>query len=296
MGITNGGFETGDFTGWTIYTWGSSGSCDISDSIVHSGDYSCRLYLTDDSSDRAVRLSQIINYTTLTEVGVWINIPESMPNATLRIANDSNTTVWSSEWEESESFDWTYIRFDPTSNGYLTGNRSITFELRSSSPHTGAVEAYIDDVHNPLENGTFETGDLTGWSAATDDNCIVEVIAGASQSGSYGCRMYSEGVVEDGTIYWASATQDIDLTDQNFLAISYNIDDYDYGSAASYIYIRIYLEGDGIWEQIFWEAYGHQYEDELPSGWQKIQYDVSELSGIATLTISIGTQYEYNPS
>jgi hypothetical protein len=154
--VVNGGFETGDFTGWTI-TPAGSGSLFFVDSAPHTGTYGAAFGATEGIADE---ISQSIptaagNRFTLT---FWVfNSGEG---------SDSLEVRWGGAFVFYEnpvlipSGAWTQLTFS------LAASANVT-EL-SFSAFDDPSYIYLDDISvetdNLVVNPSFETGDFTGWN------------------------------------------------------------------------------------------------------------------------------------
>lgn len=92
--ITNGTFETGDTTGWTITAEGSWYNTSPTTSYPHSGVYSLRLEFYDGS----ITCSQSIDLTNVDEIHFWYYIMYGGYN--FRIDSTDKATLVSDDWTE----------------------------------------------------------------------------------------------------------------------------------------------------------------------------------------------------
>lgn len=155
--ITNGGFETGDHTGWN-----NDANATVVTDEYHSGSYSLRLVSTGWNG-----YNQIFNVTPGAKYRVsWYmktSNPNSGLNAYIQYASGGNITEW---WPNGGS-DWAYCEKEFTAP---EGHTQLKLHF---SGNTDTVR-YLDDIvieelKEPsfdgfIYNGNFETGDTTGWT------------------------------------------------------------------------------------------------------------------------------------
>lgn len=110
--VTNGGFETGDFTGWTVSD--SSNNSDVTDSPVHSGAYAGEF----GPSDGVGTAEQILATTPgqSYSLSFWLSNSNSVPNI-FEAAIDGATLV---SLIDDDPFDFTQYTFDFVAAGSST--------------------------------------------------------------------------------------------------------------------------------------------------------------------------------
>jgi hypothetical protein len=188
-GIVNGGFETGDFTGWT-----RAGSTAIS-TTAHSGTYSAMV----GSSSPFNGDSSIAQTFTVPSgsgsLSFWYRVvcPDTVTydwaTATLK-DNTAGTTATVLAKTCSNSGTWAQV----TAN--VTAGHSYTLTLISHDDNYPGDPTYTlyDDVAlsappppppTGITNGGFETGDFTGWTRSGAASSIVT----ASHSGTYAAQL-----------------------------------------------------------------------------------------------------------
>jgi hypothetical protein len=126
--ITNGGFETGDFTGWI--TGATSGSVLINTPFAHTGKYSAAMTVSNSTGDSAF-MEQTVTETKLSDIAsfdVWINTQGA--TVTLNILDgmgglfsyDQTFGDTGRTWE-----DWNILSM--ISGGSLTQISEVDFEI-----------------------------------------------------------------------------------------------------------------------------------------------------------------------
>ena len=193
--LTNGGFETGDKTGWTIYQ-----ETVINAASAHDGAYGAKLV---GSGSWGSLANQVVKVTAGNsyDVSMWIRVIKTGVNIEIR---DSKGGVLLASTKYSEN-KWNNLTFRVTP---ATGELYINlFGLGG-----GSVEiAYLDSVavmDSPLlSNGNFEAGDGSGWTVGGS----TAILPAASYDGTYGAQLAGSGnllnqsvAVEAGTCYVVS--------------------------------------------------------------------------------------------
>jgi hypothetical protein len=144
-----------------------------------------------------------------------------------------------------------------------------------------------------ITNGNFESGNLTGWTPYTDSGCTVEVVAGASYDGSYGCKLYAQSNISNpNTNYYASISQEIDFTDRKYFGFRFKIDNVSLGDGENspHVYVRAVIHNEEYTiEYTLYEDYF--YSGDIPSGWQNIVFYVGNISGTLIFTFEEYARY-----
>ncbi len=186
-GVTNGGFETGNFTGWT-----TAGTTSIS-STAHSGSHSAMLGSTSPTNGDS-SISQTFTIPSgMGTLSFWYRVvcPDTVTydwaTATLKDNTAGTTSTILAKTCVSDS-GWVQV-----STG-VTAGHSVTLTLISHDDNYPADPTYTlyDDVAlaaavtNPVTNGGFETGNFTGWTTAGTTS-----ISSTAHSGSHSAMLGS---------------------------------------------------------------------------------------------------------
>jgi serine protease len=185
-GITNGGFETGNFTGWTV----SGAAESVVSSLVHSGTYADQggsTSPTNGDSSAAQTFTVPSGFNTLS---FWYDVvcPDTLTydwaTATLRDNTSGTTTTPLAKTCVSNS-GWLKI------TSTVTAGHSYTLTLTSHDDNYASDPTYthFDDVAlsssvtgpNVVTNGGFETGNLSGWTATGTESVSSSLV----HSGTY---------------------------------------------------------------------------------------------------------------
>ena len=218
IGLVNGGFEAGDFSGWTVAagenTVGAPGAG------ARSGAFAAQLTTT--GGQGVAEISQTfaadpgdeVNFSTwmLTEASIPAGdsfglakivfrdaagnalLPES---ASIGVINSDFPGIESQPFLNSESPVDTWV-FSEAQGVAPDGTVEVSFLLLNVDFAGGENPIWFDDAQaslaagdSELENGGFESGDLTGWDG-TGDNVVGAPFVGA-HSGSFAAQLTTTG-------------------------------------------------------------------------------------------------------
>lgn len=190
-GLTNGGFETGTFAGWT-----TSGTTSIVSSGAHGGTYAARLGSTSPTNGDSSAVQSFTAPAGVSGLSFWYKVvcPDTVQYdwATATLADTTagtTTTVLAKVCTNAGA--WT------NATAAVTPGHNYTLTLVSHDDNYAGDPTYTlyDDVAlvtlppppppQPLQNGGFETGSLSGWTASGTTG----VVASGAHSGTYAAKL-----------------------------------------------------------------------------------------------------------
>ena len=181
--LENGGFETGDKSGWTTY-YGS-----VKTEAAHSGKYG---YHAVGSSGWAGILYQDIPVTNgrTYELSFWY---KATVGFNYKIIGQTSGTSYAATWKGSTS-EWTQIKHQ-----FLATDESMIRLNFSGLSADTSPDFYLDDVQikelkDPsndgyIKNGDFETGTNVGWTVHQSTT----VNKASAKDGDYGMEVHGNG-------------------------------------------------------------------------------------------------------
>jgi len=198
--VTNGDFEIGSTTGWTVY-----GDTKASADAAYTGNYGAELSSNTSWGSlmyTTVPVEEGVSYT----VSFWYKAVTENVNFQIKDGNSSGEVLAN---DSLSAADWTKKTYKVTSSAAAL---YINF-FHNSSTNKNLI--YVDDVQvypSPiLQNGDFETGDNSGWVTYSGST----VTADAKKNGNYGMQLNGSGnwgsminqnvTVEPGKTYVVSA-------------------------------------------------------------------------------------------
>jgi hypothetical protein len=190
-GIVNGGFETGNFSGWT-----TTGTTAIVNSGAHSGTFAARVGGTSPTSGDSTTAQTFTAPAAGGSLTFWyqVHCPDTLTydwaNASLK-DNNTNTTTTMLANVCTNSGTWVQ-----SSAATLVGGHNYTLTVLSHDDNYAGDPTFTlyDDVvigapppppPSGITNGGFETGDFSGWITAGTS----AVINSGAHSGTYAARV-----------------------------------------------------------------------------------------------------------
>jgi hypothetical protein len=195
--IVNGGFETGDLTGWTKELEANA-DVTVTTEFAHSGAYSAKFYVTSDWSGLLLKQRVIVPANAV--LSLWLKEPQANPsNLWIRIYDYSNTMGGSPdvivvrERRYPAAYDWTLYTWPLE---FLSGHDVELVVHRHQGPED---DLYMDDVSlapaaEPIPpdigNGGFETGNFDEWFVRESPGAEASILSSGEHSGAYSARLY----------------------------------------------------------------------------------------------------------
>ncbi len=217
--ISNGDFETGDTTGWTVQGW-CAADVNVTEEAANGGKYGVHITVGYGNVQRVVAVNPNTTYKVKLDY-------KGDAVVYFKTADGSNQlhVEWlydAGGWETAEvSFktpaDMTnlYIEFGATSGNAMIDNISMSEVIPEFSG---------------LVNGDFEGGNLDGWSGTSG----TKVTAAAAKDGSYGAHLTGG----EGDAQWRGMNQWIDVKKNTTYKFS-----FDYMCVDTTVYGSLYVKG-----------------------------------------------------
>jgi hypothetical protein len=186
-GITNGGFETGTFSGWTT----SGASVTIASSGAHSGTYAGLAGAATPTNGDSNIVQTFTVPAGFSSLSFWYNMtcPDSITYdwATATLVDNSTATTTTPLPKICTTGGWTQVASS------VVAGHSYTLTLTSHDDNyaTDPSRTLFDDitltapVSNPIVNGGFETGSFSGW---TTSGVAPTLVSTGAHSGTYAAR------------------------------------------------------------------------------------------------------------
>ncbi|MHB8512651.1 MAG: hypothetical protein ACYDCC_10785 [Actinomycetota bacterium] len=181
-GITNGGFETGTFSGWT-----TTGTTSITTSSPHSGTYSGQAGASTPTNGDSTIVQTFTAPTGASSLQFWyqMSCPDTVTYdwATATLKDNTSNTTTTPLGKICTTNSWTKVSTS------ITAGHSYTLTLVSHDDNYSADPSFtkFDDVAttsppaNPIVNPGFETGNTSGWTTAG----TTSVTTSSPHSGTY---------------------------------------------------------------------------------------------------------------
>jgi hypothetical protein len=191
-GIVNGGFESGDLSGWT-----ASGIAAVS-TTAHGGSFSAQLGNNNPSTDSSIAQT-FTAPSDGTQLSFWYQVtcPDTLQYDWASAALKDNTTgTTTTVLAKTCSNDGVWRKATAT----LTPGHSYTLTLANHDDNYAGDATFTryDDVAigaapaNAIVNGDFETGDLSGWSS-TGTTSISATAHGGAHAAEVGSSSATNG-------------------------------------------------------------------------------------------------------
>lgn len=140
--VTNGDFETGDFTGWTPEVNYGHGTLTVDSSVKHSGNYSAKFAYTN-TDEWLTLLSDFFTPIEGMVVGFWMKV-QTLPNrATVELYNGAGHYILLKA--ANATYDWTYFSKTLTAANVTSMGSSCGFLVTVDDATYGSALVYVDD-------------------------------------------------------------------------------------------------------------------------------------------------------
>ena len=155
--VVNGGFETGDLTGWSSGGDKSTGSdyfsATVQSDLKHSGSYSCKLFARTSSTGNWVEvwIAQNVDLTGVDTLEFWYRITETSveddwPVTAFRVYIDSNTVFGISARNPMGSWEKVSINVSGYNGVHTIKFLAEALKMDPFATYSSRITVYIDDV------------------------------------------------------------------------------------------------------------------------------------------------------